>query len=177
MFLSRRSISFLVLVIFFSLVIINARIVQSPIDSTLYEETIEIYWNQGVAVNTSMIHNNGEVFLSFSVSLDSNSSVLFTHVPATGSCYSVNWTPVIENEIQLNPGESYSNNHSLKLSDCGVGMVIKYYCTIPLEGSNATITFTTKVLNFGNKLSSIGYGLVFLSCVIIAIRFKRKRKG
>lgn len=173
---SRKSILFLALFVIFLLANISTRIVQSPTVSTLYEETIEIYWDQGVVLNTSMVYNRGEVFLGFSVASYSNSSVVFSFVPATGSCYSVNWTPVIENEIQLNPGESYSNNHSLKISDRGVGMFIRYFCTIPTADSNATVTFTTEVLNFGNKLSSIGYGLIFLTSIITSIVYKYSQK-
>lgn len=173
---SRKNISLLLLFIFFSFTSINLEIAQSPTTSTLYEETIEIYWDQGVALNTSMVYNKGQVFLGFSVASQSNSSVLFTLVPATGSCYSVNWTPILENEILLAPGESYTNNHTLKISDRGVGMIIKYYCTIPTVDSNATITFTTEVLNSGNKLPFIGYGLTFLTSVIIAIVYKFSKK-
>jgi len=173
---SSKSILFLALFVIFSLANISTRIVQSPNESPLYEETIEIYWDQGVVLNTSMVYNRGEVFLGFSVASKSNSSVVFSFVPATASCYSVNWTPVIENEIQLNPGESYSNNHTLRISDKGVGMSIRYYCIIPTVDSNATITFTTAVLNFGNKLSSIGFGLILLTSIITSIVYKYSQK-
>ena len=173
---SGKSILFLALFVIFSLANISTRIVQSPNESPLYEETIEIYWDQGVVLNTSMVYNRGEVFLGFSVASKSNSSVVFSFVPATASCYSVNWTPVIENEIQLNPGESYAINHTLRISDKGVGMSIRYYCTIPTVDSNATITFTTAVLNFGNKLSSIGFGLILLSSIITSIVYKNSQK-
>jgi hypothetical protein len=173
---SVKSILFLTLLVIFSFANLNTRIVQSPTESPLYEETIEIYSDQGVVLNTSMVYNRGEVFLGFSVASYSNSSVLFSFVPATGSCYSVNWSPVIENEIQLNPGESYSNNHTLKISDRGVGMVIRYFCTTLAVDSNATITFTTQVLNFGNKLSSIGFGLILLTSIITSIVYKYTQK-
>ena len=159
------------MLLFFSVSNINTKIVLSS-ETTLHEETFEIYWDQGIVLNTSMVYNRGQVLLGFSVASQSNSSVLFTFVPATGSCYSVNWTPGLENEILLAPGESYTNNHTLKISDRGVGMFIRYYCTIPTEDSNATITFTTEVLNSGHKLSSIGFGLILLTSVITAIIFK-----
>ncbi|NPD90745.1 MAG: hypothetical protein HGN29_18700 [Asgard group archaeon] len=174
--MSKKTILFLTFLLIFSVFSIRPKIVLSPTETTLHEETIEIYWDQGVVLNTSMVYNRGEVFLGFSVASYSNSSVLFSFVPATASCYSVNWTPVIENEIQLNPGESYSNNHSLKISDRGVGMFIRYFCTIPTVDSNATVTFATAVLNFGNKLSSIGFGLILLTSIITSIVYKYSQK-
>lgn len=173
---SRKSIFLLLIILIFSVTNINLDIAQSLTTSTLHEETIEIYWNQGVALNTSMVYNRGEVFLGFSVASQSNSSVLFTFVPATGSGYSVDWTPVLENEILLAPEESYTNNHTLKISDKGVGMFIRYYCTIPTVDSNATITFITQVLNFGYKVSSIGYGLILLTSIITLIVYKYSQK-
>ena len=64
----------------------------------------------------------------------------------------------------------------LKISDRGVGMAIKYYCTVPTVDSNATITFTAEVLNFGNKLSSIGFGLILLTSIITSIVCKYSQK-
>ncbi|MCE7743514.1 MAG: hypothetical protein GPJ52_00100 [Candidatus Heimdallarchaeota archaeon] len=168
----KESVLFLTFLLFSLVSNTNTKIIKASSETTLHEETIEIYWNQGIAVNTSMVYNNGEVFLGFSVESKSNSSVLFTHVPATGSGYSVNWTPTIEDEILLNPGESYSINHTLKISDRGVGMFIKYYCTVPTMNSNATIIFTTMVLNFGYKLSFFDFGLTLLTCTIIVIVYK-----
>lgn len=169
-------ILFLTFLLFSSVSIINTKIVLSSAETTLHEETIEIYWDQGVALNTSMVYNRGVVFLGFSVASKSNSSVLFSFVPATASCYSVNWTPVIVNEILLDPGESFSNNHSLKISDRGVGMFIRYFCTIPTVDSNATITFTTEVLNTGHKLSFAGYGLILLAFIVTSIVYKYSQK-
>lgn len=59
---SGKSILFLTFLLIFSLANISTRIVQSPNESTLYEETIEIFWDQGVALNTSMVYNKGQVF-------------------------------------------------------------------------------------------------------------------
>ena len=141
----------------------------SPPSSSSYEETVVIFWNQGVALNTSYAFNKGRISFGFTVAPNSNSSVLFSLIHATESGYTFDWSPSLVESFTLNPGDSFFNIHSFSTSDRSVALAIWYFCTVLTEGSNATVIFSTTVLNIGQRLSVIGIGLAFLTCVVIAV--------
>ncbi len=173
---SRKSILFLVILLVFSLNNINLGIVHSPTVSSYYEETVVISWNQGVVLNTSYAFNKGVISFSFSVAVNSNSSVLFSLIPETETDYVYSWTPTLEEAFVLDPGESFFNTHTFSTSTRPLALAIWYYCTVPTVDSNATITFTTNVLNIRQALPSIGFGLVFLTSIIVATVYKYSQK-
>jgi len=173
---SGKSILFLAILLVFSLNNINLGIVHSQMVTSFYEETVVIFWNQGVVLNTSYAFNKGIISFSFSVAVKSNSSVWFSLIPETETDYVYSWTPPLEEAFVLNPGESFFNSHTFSTSTRPLALAIWYYCTVPTVGSNATITFTTNVLNIGHALPSIGFGLAFLTSIIIATVYKYSQK-
>lgn len=162
--------------LFVSLNNINLGIVRSPTNPSSYEETVVIFWNQGVTLNTSYCFNKGRISFSFLVAVKSNSSVLFSLIHETESCCAFSWTPTLEEAFVLEPGESFFNTHTFSTSDRSFASSIWYYCTVPTVDSNATITFITSVLNIGQHLSFVGFGLTFLTCIIVAAVYKYSQK-
>ena len=162
--------------LFVSLNNINLGIVRSPTNPSYYEETVAIFWNQGVVLNTSYAFNKGKISFSFSVAVKSNSSVWFSLIPETETDYVYSWTPTLEETFVLDPGESFFNTHTFSTSDRSFASSIWYYCSVPAAYSNATITFTTTVLNIGQNLSFVGFGLTFLTSIIVAAVYKYSQK-
>lgn len=162
--------------LFVSLNNTNLGIVRSPTNPSSYEETVVIFWDQGVVLNTSYCFNKGKISFSFLVAVESNSSVLFSLIHATEYCCAFSWTPTLEETFVLEPGELFFNTHTFSTSDRSFASSIWYYCTVPTTDSNATITFTTTVLDIGHSLPSIGFALTFLTSIIVAAVYKYSQK-
>lgn len=172
----RKTITFLLLLVFLSTIFINLNTTQSQPLPVFNEDTIVIFWDQDITLNTSYAFNKGTISFGFSVTENSNSSVIFSLIHTTESGFTFDWSPSLEEGFTLDPGESFFSSHTFSTSDRSVALAIWYFCSVLTAGSNATILFNTSVVNVRQQMSFFGCGLTFLVSLIIAIAYKYSKK-